>query len=82
MEVAMVVDIGAILSRAYQTVMKHRILWVLGFLVALVSYTGNNNYRVSSDEQRIQIFNVDWALTPEWAAVLVAFVGAPRWTRG
>src|SRR5215211_7045368 len=34
----MAIDVGAILSRAYQTVIKHRILWVMGFLVALAFF--------------------------------------------
>src|ERR1044072_5728415 len=67
----MQVDAGAILSRAYHVVARHRVLWALGFLVALLANTGNgNNFRFSNDQ--IRFFNFDF--TPTWPVAALAIV--------
>lgn len=69
----MAIDVGAILARAYQTVIKHRVLWVLGLLIALLTGTGNNNinFRVDSGTH-IQLFQVDFTPGPALIGLLVA----------
>ena len=63
-------DIGAVLSRAYETVIKNRVLWALGLLAALLAGTGNSvNFRAGPGSN-VQVFSWDFDLTP----VLVAGV--------
>ncbi len=71
----MSVDIGAVISRAFQTVVRYRVLWVLGFFVALLSGSANGslNYRVD-DQSRFQIFNVE--ITPTWPWAIALGIGA------
>ncbi|HET7079993.1 MAG TPA: hypothetical protein VFM49_21365 [Chloroflexia bacterium] len=44
----MTVDVGAILSRTFQVTFKNPVLWLLGFLVAVLSSTSNTNYRFNA----------------------------------
>jgi hypothetical protein len=66
----MPVDIGAILSRAFQTVLRNRVLWMLGFLVAILSGIGNNNFTIQ-DNERYRIFDMDVTITPQVAVVII-----------
>jgi hypothetical protein len=44
----MTIDVGAILSRTFQVTFKNPVLWLLGFLVAVLSSTSNTNYRFNA----------------------------------
>ncbi len=44
----MAVDVGAILSRAFQVTFKNPVLWLLGFLVAILSNNFNTTYRFNA----------------------------------
>ena len=44
----MAVDVGAILSRAFQVTFKNPVLWLLGFLVAVLSNNFNTTYRFNA----------------------------------
>lgn len=55
----MAVDISTIISRAFQTVIKNPVLWLLGFLVALLGYASGNNNLSISDNNRVRFFNID-----------------------
>lgn len=44
----MAVDVGAILSRAFQVTFKNPVLWLLGFLVAVLSNNFNTSYRFNA----------------------------------
>src|SRR5215217_6419644 len=64
------VDVGAILSRAYHVVAGHRVLWALGFFVALLANTGNDtNFRFSNNQ--VRFYNFDLAPTWQWATLFI-----------
>jgi hypothetical protein len=44
----MAVDVGAILSRAFQVTFKNPVLWLLGFLVAILSNNFNTTYQFNA----------------------------------
>jgi hypothetical protein len=67
------ISIRELMSRAYQTVMKHRVLWILGLAAALLSAAGSNQLRIR--EERLRIFDVDVAVTPE-LLITAGIVGA------
>lgn len=68
----MAVDVGAVLSQAWQTVIKHKVLWVLGFIVALLEFSANNsNYKFSSND-RVTLFNYEFTPGVELAMFIIA----------
>ncbi len=80
----MAFDIGEVLTRAWQILWKHKILWVFGFLASCGTGGGGNfNFRFSggnrplSPELRRLIFAMDrfaeW-LTQHWWVIVLAFL--------
>ena len=67
-------DIGAVLSKAWQIVWKNKILWIFGILASCGSVNGNqSNYRMGSEDVSVQTqqwFNQ----LPDWQIALM--VGA------
>jgi hypothetical protein len=61
-------DIGTILNRAYETVIKNRVLWGLGLIAALLAGTIQTNWRTDAND------TVRWALSPGWAAMIITGV--------
>src|SRR5690348_17100288 len=69
----MFVDLGALLVRAFQTVIKNRTLWILGFCVALLSGAGSSNFRVDATGH-YRLFDMD--LQPGAGLALIVGLGA------
>ncbi len=63
-------NVGALAERAYQTVIKQRILWLLGFIAVLLAGTVNTQFRVVGPDWRVRLIDGELPITAEWAALL------------
>lgn len=65
-------DIGSVLSRAWQIIWKHKILWVFGILASCSSTNfGTSNYRASYQGDIAPNFQYTFSQIPEWQIALL-----------
>ena len=65
-------DIGNVLSRAWQIVWKHKVLWIFGILASCTSSnTFSSNASYSFDESNTYAFENYFAQVPDWQIWLI-----------
>jgi hypothetical protein len=73
-----IMDIGSVLSRAWNTIWKHKVLWIFGILAGCSGAGGNapnlrTTYQTDASPQMEQFFN-QFTRLPDWQIALIVII--------
>jgi hypothetical protein len=67
-------NIGEVLSRAWEIIWKNKVLWIFGLFAGLAGGGGGNNYRFNIEQRNMPIDIPSWAVALLVLLVLVLVV--------